>query len=96
LAEAWKTGEPGDVAALVDRIKDAPAEEVVETFLALRQAMTAAQALPGKLADVGRAVSETLLPALRSLGQVFAAAAAHQQQGRASKRRRRPGEGRRG
>jgi hypothetical protein len=22
LAEAWKTGEPGDVAALVDRIKE--------------------------------------------------------------------------
>jgi hypothetical protein len=26
LAEAWKTGEPGDVAAMVDRIKEAPAE----------------------------------------------------------------------
>jgi hypothetical protein len=45
LGEAWKTGDPGDVAALVDRIKEAPAEEVVETFLALRQATTAVSAL---------------------------------------------------
>jgi hypothetical protein len=45
LAEAWKTGERADFLVLVDRIKEAPPEEVVETFLAFRQAAQGAAAL---------------------------------------------------
>jgi hypothetical protein len=56
------------VLALVDRVKEAPPEEVVETFLAFRQTASAAAALPGKLADVGRALALALAPAFRGLG----------------------------
>src|SRR5215831_15286832 len=76
LAEAWKTGERADVLALVDRIKDAPAEEVVETFLTFRQAATAAAALaamPGKLAAAVRTMSEVFAPAARALQALGAA-----------------------
>jgi hypothetical protein len=60
LAEARKTGEPGDVAALVDRIKEAPAEEVVETFLAFRQS-----------AHLVTGLADTLRKAMAAMGPVF-------------------------
>ena len=37
LADAWVTGDRVAVPALVDRVMDAPAEEVVELFLAFRE-----------------------------------------------------------
>jgi hypothetical protein len=70
LAEAWKTGEPGDVAALVDRIKEAPAEEVVETFLSLRAAASAGAALSAltrTLPGSFRALVEALAPVFHTL-----------------------------
>jgi hypothetical protein len=47
LAEAWKSGEPGNVAALVDRIKEAPAEQLID-FLALRQGAHTAASLSSR------------------------------------------------
>ena len=60
LAEAWKTGEPGDIAALVDRIKEAPAEQLIETFLALRQGAQTAAALSGMFSAACRTFAEML------------------------------------
>jgi hypothetical protein len=56
LAEAWKTGDRADVLALVDLIKEAPPEEVVETFLAFRSGTVGAAALP----DVFTGIAEAL------------------------------------
>jgi hypothetical protein len=57
LAEAWKTGDRVAVLALVDRVKEAPAEEVVETLLAFRQATNAAVGLAAFLKKAGEAMT---------------------------------------
>jgi hypothetical protein len=76
LAEAWKTGERADVLALVDRIKEAPPEEVVETFLAFRQATQSAATLADLFKKVGtqlaaevKALAAGLWPAPQEPGE---------------------------
>jgi hypothetical protein len=57
LAAAWKTGERADVLALVDRVNEAPPEEVVETCLAFRNATSAAAGLADFFKKAGEALA---------------------------------------
>jgi hypothetical protein len=92
LAEAWKTGDRADVLILVDRIKEAPPEEVVETFLAFRQAAQGAAAL---LTEAFKKVGEAMGRSFAGVAQALAALRLPPETLSQPDQPRDPGEGRR-